>query len=500
MDLLTIILTILASGLAYYFYNKKNIFDNLDIPYDPPKPLLGSMTPCVLRTMNIFQLLDKLYNTHPQAKYIGMYDFRTPVIIIRDPEIVKSITIKNSDLFIDHQGFTDETRDPLFGKFLFSLNGHEWKKMRSMQSPFFTSSKLKAMFNLIMESTVNFTDALLARSKEENENVNLKDIFSKLSADTMSSCAFGVKIDSMNDPENKIHVIGKQSTDFESILSLKMLLIRHCKFISRLFGVTIFGATAHRFFRNVIISNVKERKEKGITRPDFLQMMIEAKDINNRKMNDEELTAGAFGYFFGGMDTVSTALCFIAYELGTNQDVQKRLQEDIDSVLKDCDGKPTYYDITKIPYLEAVIYEGLRIFPPGGFVDRVCKSKFELPPVLPGKNPVIVEPGIPFWIPTFSLHRDPNYYKNPEKFDPERFLGDNKINLNSGIYLPFGMGPRGCVGSRFAILELKIILFHLLSRCNLKPCSKTRVPIKLNPKSIISLPEGGFWLKLEARE
>ncbi|XP_033230250.1 cytochrome P450 9e2-like [Belonocnema kinseyi] len=500
MDLLTIILTVLASGLAYYFCKKKNIFDRLDIPYDPPKPIFGSMFPCVLKNMNIFQLAQKLYNDHSEAKYFGMYEFGTPLIVIRDPEIIKSITIKNVDLFLDHQGFTNEEIDPLFGKFLFSLKGNNWREMRNILSPLFTSSKMKTMFNMIVESTVNFTDALLEKSKKKNDIINLKDVFTRLSADTMASCAFGIKIDSMNDPENIFYVVGRKASDFEGILSLKFLLIRNLKFISRLFGVTIFSDSVNRFFSDVTCLNIRARKEKGIIRQDFLQMMIEAKDKNNRQMSDEEITAGAFGFLFAGLDTVSTALCFIIHEIAANQDFQKRLQKDIDLVLENCNGEPSYNEINEMPYLEAVIKEGLRLYPPGGFVDRVCTGKFELPPVSPGKNPVCIEPGMPIWIPIFALHRDPNYYKNPEEFDPERFLGDNKINMNSGTFLPFGMGPRICIGYRFAILEIKVMLFNLLTRCNFKPCSKTRIPLKVKKDSLILLPEGGFWLKVEARK
>ena len=120
----------------------------------------------------------------------------------------------------------------------------------------------------------------------------------------------------------------------------------------------------------MISANIKERKYKGITRQDFLQMMIEANDNNNRKMSDEEITASAFSFFFGGMDTISSALCFIVNEIATNQNMQKRLQENIDFVLEDCNRETTYNEIIEILYLEATINEGLRLFPPVGFIDQ----------------------------------------------------------------------------------------------------------------------------------
>ncbi|XP_033218818.1 cytochrome P450 9e2-like [Belonocnema kinseyi] len=503
MDFLTVILTIFAIGMALCFYNKnRNVFKVLDIPHDPPIPILGNMAPCLLRKMNVSQLIEKLYNAYPEAKYFGLYDFQTPTIVIRDPEIIKSVAIKNFEIFPDHRGFTDVRLDPLFGISLFSLKGDSWRDMRNILSPSFTSSKMKIMFNLIMECSVKFTDALLERSKDKQYIANLKDVFTRLSADVISSCAFGISVDSMKDPENKLYVIGRKATDFEGILSLKFLLIRNCRMISRLLGVSIFSKSSNRFFTNVISSNIKTRKEKGITRADFLQMLIEAKDKNNdnRKLSLQEIAANVVLFFFGGLDTVSTVVCFIAYEIAVNPKVQEKLHEEIDAVLKGCNGQSTYNEINNMPYLDAVISETLRLYPPVGFIDRVCNRKFELPPVFPGKKSVTVEPGMVIYFPIFALQHDRNNYENPEKFDPERFLGDKKVNVNSASYIPFGIGPRKCIGSRFALLEMKVMIFHLLSRCILKPCSKTPIPIKLKRDTFTMMPEGGFWLKVAERK
>lgn len=180
-----------------------------------------------------FQLIQKLYKDYPEVKYFGLYVFQIPAIVIRDPEIIKSVAIKNFEIFPDHRGFTDVRLDPLFGIALFSLKGDAWRDMRNILSPSFTSSKMKIMFNLMMECSVKFTDALLERSKDKNYIVNLKDVFTRLSADAISSCAFGISIDSMRDPENKLYIIGRKATNFEGILSIEFLLIRICRMISR---------------------------------------------------------------------------------------------------------------------------------------------------------------------------------------------------------------------------------------------------------------------------
>lgn len=502
MGIWTAVLTILAIGLFLYFFRRKNIFEQLEIPHDSPVPILGNMGPCLLGKMNVIDLMQSMYDRHAETKYFGLYDFQTPIVVIRDPEIIKSIAIKNFENFPDHRGFTDADRDPLFGKSLFSLKGNDWREMRAILSPSFTSSKMKMMFHLITECTVNFTNVVLERSKNEDYEANIKDIFTRITADVISSCAFGININSMKEPKNELYVMGRESTDFEGILSLKFLLIRNFKLISRLLGVKIVSDSVTRFFTNVISSNIATRREKGITRPDFLQLMMEAQNKNSlsRELTIQEITANAFIFFFGGLDTVSTQLCYIAHEITVNPHVQDRLQKEIDSVLENCKVEPTYNEIINMSYMDAVINETMRLYPGGAILDRVCKNKFELPPPLPGKESITLDPGTNIWIPVFSIQRDPKYYKNPEKFDPERFLGEKKINTNTTTFIPFGIGPRICIGNRFALMEMKIALFHLLSRFNFKVCSKTPIPLKFKKNTFALLPEGGFWLKFESRK
>jgi cytochrome P450 family 9 len=145
-----------------------------------------------------------------------------------------------------------------------------------------------------------------------------------------------------------------------------------------------------------------------------------------------------------------------------------------------------------------VINEALRLYPPVGFLDRKCEKPYELPPALPGEKPFVVNKGMNFWIPTYAIHNDKKYYDNPEKFYPERFLND-KMHHNSLCYMPFGLGPRMCIANRFALLELKVLLFHLLARCELKPSAKTTSPIKFS-KNLIPMPENGFWLNIQRRK
>ncbi|XP_044015546.1 cytochrome P450 9e2-like [Aphidius gifuensis] len=128
-------------------------------------------------------------------------------------------------------------------------------------------------------------------------------------------------------------------------------------------------------------------------------------------------------------------------------------------------GDLTYEAVNGLAYLDAVIKETLRCYPIAGFLDRVCSKSFELPPTLPGAKPHRLEPADFIWFPVFAIQRDPIYFYEPEKFYPDRFIEDPKGTLNSPAYMPFGLGPRMCIGNRFALLETKVPLAHLVSKC-----------------------------------
>lgn len=133
----------------------------------------------LLRRKFFFDVLQDIYNMSPNAKYVGIFDFAYPVVMIRDPELIKSIAVKNADKFPDHRGFVNEKLDPLFGKNLFSLKGSKWHNIRTMLSPAFTSSKMKMMFELMNECAGNFANFMMEQSKKGFSDVELKDVFTR---------------------------------------------------------------------------------------------------------------------------------------------------------------------------------------------------------------------------------------------------------------------------------------------------------------------------------
>lgn len=496
MEPMMIILTILAIGMALYHYLLRGMsyFKEKDIPHVPPVPIFGNMAPYIFRRKAIPILLQEMYCKFSNMKYFGFFDFMSPVIVIRDPDIINSIAIKNFNNFCDHTSFFGE-HENILSKNLFELKGDAWREMRKILSPTFTSSKMRMMFELIEECAKNFVNHVTARA-ENGWTVEMKDIFVRYTNDAVASTAFGISIDSMKNPNNEFITHVTKALNFDSIISLKITIGKNFPSLFRKFNIKLFSEKVCSFFRNVVIDTVKMRDKESIVRPDMIQLMMESREKLQTSYDD--MTAQAFLFFLAGADSVSIFICFLAHELAVNKEVQEKLREEVDQVLQQTNGQPTYDVIMNMKYLDAVINETLRLYPLTAFVDRYCVKSFELPPLTPEGKSFTVEPGTTIWFPSYSMHRDPKYFPDPEKFDPNRFLNEN--NIDPLTYLPFGLGPRICIGNRYALMLSKVIIFHFVARCELERCSKTSVPIQLSAKSFVMTANKGFWVKLKTRK
>ncbi|EZA52469.1 Cytochrome P450 9e2 [Ooceraea biroi] len=243
------------------------------------------------------------------------------------------------------------------------------------------------------------------------------------------------------------------------------------------------------------------REAQGIVRPDMIHLLMQARDKGSaHKLTLDDIVSQAFIFFFAGFETSSTLMCFVAYELAVNPDIQARLRDEVDRHLAEGNGSISYDSMSKMVYMDMVVSEALRKYPPVIFTDRFTAKRYELPPAQPGCKSLIIEPENVIILPAYGLQNDPKYFPNPEKFDPERFNEENKDKIHPYTYLPFGLGPRKCIGNRFALMETKLLIAELLQKFILKPTEKTIYPIVFDKREFSLQPTGGFWLSLEKRE
>ncbi|XP_011866849.1 PREDICTED: cytochrome P450 9e2-like [Vollenhovia emeryi] len=481
-----------------YFYWK-----NKGLPYLP-----NSLSSLILNWkfslgyITVADYCQHIYYYFSRAKYVGMMDLATPTILLRDPELIRDVMVKDFEYFPDHHSFVDVNAEPLFGKNVFALRGNRWKEMRNTLSPTFTVSKMKFMFSLISECSRDFVNYLVDHPKLCHA-IETKEAFRRYTNDVIATAAFGISVNSMKDPDNEFYIKGIETTKSSSgiLAAAKVMFLRACPWFAKLIGLTFFPSATSKFFKNIVRETVRVREKQDIIRPDMIHLLMQARDKNSvSKMSLDDIVSQAFLFFLAGFDISSTLMCFVVHELAVNQNIQDCLREEIQQHFAEGNGEISYESLSKMSYMDMVVSETLRKYPPVIFIDRLCAKKYELPPSQPGGKSVIVEPNTKLMFPVYALHHDPAYFPNPDKFDPERFSKENKDNILPYTYLPFGHGPRKCLGNRFALMETKILIAHLLQRFTLRTVEKTVEPVVYSKKAFRLQPIGGFWIGLEKRE
>ncbi|KAL6418474.1 hypothetical protein ACFW04_012069 [Cataglyphis niger] len=228
-----------------------------------------------------------------------------------------------------------------------------------------------------------------------------------------------------------------------------MLAIFFLPSIVRLTRVKLFGKEPTIFLRKVFWETITQRMESDIKRNDLIDILLELKknygdqDYNGFKFDGDDLMAQAASFFSAGFETSSTTTAFALYELALQPDIQSTLRKEIVEALDKSDGKITYDMTTSLPYLDMVVSETLRMYPPLGYLNRMPSETYKVP-----NFDLVIEKDTPIYIPMLGLHYDPEYFPNPNKFDPERFNEENKRDRPACVYFPFGEGPRACIGEK----------------------------------------------------
>nr|CAH7721220.1 unnamed protein product [Callosobruchus chinensis] len=511
--MLILLVTVLTIGFGLYLFLKYRFsyWERRGVKQSDAIWIFGDNLRQMLMRETFADMMKRLHDLYPNDRYTGGYQLLVPTLMIRDPELIKTICVKDFDHFSNHRTFVPEDVDPLFGKNLFALKGtlsadQRWRDMRAVLSPSFTSSKMRGMFLLMSDCAEKWVQFFLNKNQEVID-VNLKDSLTRYTNDVIATCAFGIEVDSLNNPDNIFYTMGRRATDFNSLSRrLKFMGYFIVPWLYRLLKISFFEEDIKEFFYKLVDDTIRVREEKGIVRPDMINLLMEARKVPTpitgkssapMKITNEDIASQVMIFFFGGFDSTATTMCFVAHELVENPDVQSKLREEIMETKAQCKGKLSYEALLKMKYMDMVISETLRKWPLAVFTDRVCTKPYTIQPTKPGEKPVQLSVGQNLLMPVYGIHHCYKYYPHPERFDPERFNDENKDRISPYTYIPFGLGPRNCIGNRFALLEMKAIFYHMLSQFELVPTDKTQIPLKLSQSSINPIAERGFWMGLK---
>ncbi|XP_066461089.1 cytochrome P450 3A9-like [Eleutherodactylus coqui] len=485
--LATFLLLFLLYGIFPY-----GLFKKLGIPGPSPLPFIGTFLGYRKGVHKFDMECFKKY-----GKLWGLYDGRQPVLAILDPLIIKTILVKEC-----HTNFTNRRNFGLNGPLesaITNAKDEQWKRIRTVLSPTFTSGKLKEMFQ-IMNHYSNTLVRNIQVYVDEDEPCAMKDVLGAYTMDVVASSSFSVNIDSLNKPNDPFVTQTKKLLKV-GLFNPVLILVVIFPFLSPVLNWLNFNfipIDLLHFYMNAITSFKEERKKGNHSgRVDFLQLMMDSRvedasglSKEQKALTDTEIMAQSVIFLLAGFETTSSTLTYVFYNLATHPDVQKKLQEEVDSYLSD-KASPTYDILMQMEYLDMVIQETLRMYPPAGRLKRVSKQTVEI-------NGVTIPKGMVCVIPAYVLHHDPEFWPEPEEFHPERFSKENRANHTPYTFLPFGDGPRNCIGMRFAMLSMKVAITSILQHFTCKPCKDTLFPMEFSTQGFMQ-PKKPIVLKFVLR-
>lgn len=500
--LLIILIGIVAAIWAFlkyvYSYWYRNGFD-----YIEPSIPAGNLGSLVKREKSFGVAISDLYleTTKP---FIGIYLTFRPVLLIRDAHMAKDILTKDFSSFHDRGIYVDDN-DPS-SQNLFALQGHKWKSLRAKLTPTFTSGKLKNMFTSLEFAGKSMQTYLNSELPEKGYKIlEMKDVLTRYAADIIASSIFGIEVNSFTDPKNEFYMVRELANDPGILNALLTAAFFLCPSIVRVLKFFPIKDPVGSFMKKVVKQTIEYREKNNYVRKDLMQSLIQLRNTGKINIDDtiwdvetaaDELksmsidvcAAQASVFYMAGLETSAATTSFCLYELAQNEDILAKVQEDIKAALENHNGEITYNSIQDMKYLDLCIKETIRKYPGLPILNRECTEDFPIP-----KTDLVIKKGTGVIIPTLAMHRDAKYFPDPLKFDPERF----RDGTNHTAYLPFGEGPRHCIGMRMGKMNAQMGIVMILTKFNIEAVEKKE--LEFDNYAVGLMPKGGINIKLSKK-
>ncbi|UJR23770.1 hypothetical protein I4U23_026746 [Adineta vaga] len=488
------IITIIAIEFRYNLLTN-NIIRRLRIPGPTPIPLLGELFNVIRKGLykNDIDLVQKY------GKIVGIFEGPSSTILLTDPELLRKVLIKDAHVFMNRRSVEGIVGPLEHG--LTQLKDEHWKNARSIVSPTFSTAKLKAMYGLMNEVSDMYNKRLLEYA-DKQEIFNIKEVTQEFTLDTIGSCLFGIETNSLQN-ENLTLVKHLKQLFSLSLANLMVIVFfispRFARYLSKK-GFSLLPRETINYLTQLLNQILDRRRQHLERRNDFIQIMVDHEEevkheeqqpteTLRKTLNDKEILGQAMIFLLAGYETTSVLMSFFFYIMAIEPEIQEKVYNEIEQEIGDNDI--TYENISQLHYLDMVVSETLRMYPPVIRFDRVASDNYKL-----GDYQILK--GFIITIPIYPIHHNPTVWPDPEKFIPERFSTAEKAKRDPMTYLPFGDGPRNCIGMRFALLEAKIAIAKALRTVEIQRCEKTQVPLKLSKMKGL-FPKEGIWLRVTRR-
>jgi cytochrome P450 len=407
---------------------------------------------------------------------IVFYRFlRVPICQLTHPDDIEAVLVRNASNFYKSRDYS--ALEFILGRGLLTNEGHSWQTQRQLIQPAFRHENISAYARIMADCAA----AHLSRWRDR-QTCNLHHEMADLTLDIVTKSLFGSKL------SHDTRAIGTEVAAvmerFFSLAALSFLLPD---------GFPLPKSPrllrSRRHLNRVIFSIIRDRRASPARATDLLQTLLTAADDEGVRMGDVQLRDEIMTLFLAGHETTANALTWTWYLLAQNPAVESTLHAELDRVL---DGRaPTLADLPHFAYTEMVVKESMRLFPPAWGIGRRALREFDL-------HGYHIPKGTNVFIMQWLTHRDPRFFPEPLRFDPERWRSDP---IRSGLlprfsYFPFGGGPRVCIGAGFAMMETTLLLATIAQRYRF---TLLPAPPVVPFFSVTLRPKHGVPVRIEAR-
>lgn len=391
-----------------------------------------------------------------------------------DPDLIHEVLVEKAAQFqkgnILRRAFV-----PFLGQGLLTSEGEFWKRQRKLAQPAFHPRRVDSYGDVM----VAYTDRMLD-SWHTGQTLWLDREMMKLTLGIVCKTLFDADVseeaDRIGDLVNEVLEFANETIADPFPLPEWVPTPRRQKLKA---AMTELDAIIQRI--------IDARRQSNADRGDLLSMLLSARDDNDQGMSDKQLRDEVMTLFLAGHETTAMTMAWAWYLLTTHPAVYDRLQAEVDTVL--AGRAPTVADLAQLPYAERVIKEALRLYPAAPGANRQPLEDTTI-----GGYPV--KKGVELSLSIWAMHRSDRYFPKPDQFDPERFSPEREKEIPKGAYLPFGGGPRVCIGNAFALMEARLLLVRMVQRARLELIpGQTIKPIQL----LTVRPVNGMQMKVSLR-
>ncbi|XP_035207084.1 cytochrome P450 4V2-like [Stegodyphus dumicola] len=354
---------------------------------------------------------------------------------------------------------------------LLTSSGEKWRSRRKLLTPTFHFRILADFLTIFNEQS-----EILTRKMESlvgSSSIDITSLIKMCTLDIICETAMGVRINAQSGQYLEYVKAISHTSDIFILRLFRPWLWNDFIFFNFFPSGWRYKKSLkllHQFTRTVIKEKkdylkknstiISTDKTGNLRKKAFLELLLEH-HLEDEMLTEEDIREEVDTFMFEGHDTTAIGISWTLYNLGLYPDIQEKVFEELDTIFQgDNERAITSEDLKNMKYTECVLKESLRLYPSVPFIARKIHENIQV-------LDYTIPPGVTCFIMIMMLHRDPKQFPNPEKFDPNRFLPENATGRHPFAYVPFSAGPRNCIGQRFAFMEEKTILAHILRKFQL---------------------------------